>query len=283
MGSSDVAAALALGYLWFRVPATMRFRFVGERRQYTAGKDLILAVLGKIGTDGATYRCLEFGGPALEALTIDDRMALCNMAVEAGAKTCIVPVDATTRSWARDNAPGAYQEATTDPGAELECDVELDLSTIPPLIASPHSPDRVSPVGEVAGKRLDQVYIGNCANGTLTDLRQAASMLEGRRVARHVRCIVVPATQRIYLAALQEGLLDTFARAGATVSPPTCGACFGAHNGILAEGQRCLATTNRNYRGRMGDPGAEVFLANAYVAAASAVAGEIAEPESIAQ
>jgi len=281
MGSTDIAAALAMGELWFTVPATLRIEFRGARRPYVTGKDLILHLLQRLGVDGAAYQSMEFGGPGMAGLGMDERMALCNMAVEAGAKTCIVPPDDTTRAWALSAPGGAGVIEHGDADAVYADRLDVALETLPVLCAQPYSPGNVAPVAEVRGVRVDQAYIGNCANGTLTDLRQAAAILRGRKVARGVRCVVVPATRNIYRQALAGGLIDIFAEAGALVSPSTCGACAGLSTGVLAEGQVCVATTNRNYRGRMGDPDSQVYLANAHVAAASAVAGELIHPEAL--
>jgi 3-isopropylmalate/(R)-2-methylmalate dehydratase large subunit len=283
MGSTDIAGAIALGELWFMVPETMRFEFFGEKPSLVTGKDIILNVLRDITTDGATYRCMEFGGSAVATLSMDERMAICNMAVEGGAKTCIVPADEVTRAWAAQTFDGTYEAVTSDAAAEYVDVRRYDLSRLEPLCAQPFSPDNVAPVRDVKGVGIDQAYIGNCANGTITDLRQAASVLKGRKVAKGVRCVVVPATQRIYRQAMREGLIETFLDANVVVSPPTCGACAGLHNGVLAPGQVAVATTNRNYRGRMGHADSKVFLANAYVAAASAVAGELVDPREVLQ
>ncbi|MCW3475669.1 3-isopropylmalate dehydratase large subunit [Limobrevibacterium gyesilva] len=283
MGSSDIAAAMALGELWFKVPETIRVTMTGARRRYVTGKDLILQVLGAITADGATYKCLEFQGDTIEGLNLDERMALCNMAVEAGAKTAFVPPDDKTRHWAREKHGdgGMAQAVWSDPDATFQTSLDFDAGAVEPLCARPYAPDNVAPVAATAGVRLNQVYIGNCANGTLTDLRQAAEILAGRRVAKGVRCIVVPATRQIYRDAMREGVLEILAAAGAIIGPSTCGACAGLHMGVLAEDQVAVATTNRNYRGRMGAHSSQVYLANAYVAAASAVAGELIHPAEV--
>lgn len=281
LGSTDIAAALALGRAWFMVPASIRVELRGRPGPCVTGKDVILHLLGTLGADGATYQCLEFGGEGLAALTMDERMAVCNMAVEGGAKTGIMASDQVTAEWARSVLHDPPQIVAPDPDASYVSTVTIDLSSLEPLVARPHSPAHVAHVGAVAGVKVDQVYIGNCANGTLTDLRQAARVLTGRRLAPGTRAIVVPATQRIYRKALTEGLIETFVAAGAVVSPPTCGACFGGHMGLLGEGEVAVATTNRNYQGRMGHAGARVYLANAYVAAAAAVAGEIVDPRHV--
>jgi len=284
MGSTDIAAAIAMGEVWLRVPQTIRCVLKGTRNPFVTGKDFILNILRDITTDGATYHCLEFTGPAMAQITMDERAAICNMAVEGGAKTCIVPFDDTTREWADQKFPGQEHKIVhSDPDASFLSVREYDLSKLEPLCAQPYSPDNVTEVTHVGDIAVDQVYIGNCANGTITDLRQAASVFKGREVAENVRCIVVPATQRIYKQAMHEGLIDIFIDAGAIISPSTCGACAGLHNGVLASGQVAVATTNRNYRGRMGAPDSKVFLANAYVAAASAVRGRIVHPLEVLQ
>lgn len=281
VGSSDIAAALALGEAWLMVPGTSRFQFTGRRRPFVTGKDLILAVLDKIGVDGANYQAMEFGGEGLADFNMDERMALCNMAVEAGGKTGLVVPDRVTAAWVGERLPGPWQLISPDGDASYAATHRLDLGTLGPLVARPHSPGNVAPLDEVRGTRVDQVYIGNCANGTITDLRQAAAMLKGRRVAAHTRAIAVPATQEIYRQALREGLIAQLVEAGVAVSTPTCGACFGGHMGLVADGEVVVATTNRNFRGRMGHSGAAIYLANAYVAAAAAVAGEIIDPAEV--
>lgn len=284
MGSSDVAAAMALGEVWIKVPETIRVDYTGTPGPHVTGKDLILAYIARSGVDGATYAALEFTGPAVAALALDERLALCNMAVEAGAKTGMVAADETTLRWLTERAPWTTPEAFgPDPDAEYEQRCDIDLTGLRPLVAAPSSPGNVKSIDELAGSvRVDQVYVGNCSNGTMTDLRQLAGMLRGRRVAPGVRLIIVPATQRIYREALGEGLIETFLEAGAMMSAPTCGACFGGHTGILAEGEVAVTTTNRNFRGRMGDPESSVYLANAYVAGAAAVAGELIDPAEVA-
>lgn len=281
LGSTDIAACLALGTFWQRVPGTIVVEFVGEKRPFVAGKDLILAVLGEIGVGGGTNTALEFVGEGAEALSLDERLAVANMAVESGAETGLFPADETTAAFLGGRTDAAWTGERSDPDAETVGRVRIDLSTLGPLVALPHLPGNVVPVEEVRGRKIDQVYIGNCANGTMTDLRQTAEVLAGRRVHRDCRAIVVPATQSVYRQALAEGLLDVFVEAGAVVSTPTCGACFGGHMGVLAAGETAITTTNRNFRGRMGSPDAEVHLANAYVAAAAAVAGEVVHPADV--
>jgi 3-isopropylmalate/(R)-2-methylmalate dehydratase large subunit len=279
LGSTDVAACLAFGEFWQVVPGTIRVEFTGEKRQFVTGKDLILAVIGEIGVGGATNGALEFVGDGAAALSIDERLAVSNMAVEAGAETGFFPADEKAAEYLADRTERPWQPDESDSDAEFARELAIDLSGLPPLIALPHLPGNVVPIDEAAGTKIDQVYIGNCSNGTMTDLRQTAEVLRGHSVHPNTRMIVVPATQRIYREAMSEGLLDVFVEAGAMVSTPTCGACFGGHMGVLGAGERAITTTNRNFRGRMGSPEAEVHLANAYVAAAAAVAGEIVSPE----
>ena len=280
-GSTDLAAAMAMGELWLRVPETIRIEIGGRKGRFVSGKDVILSVLRRIGSDGALNAALEFGGPGLASLNVDERMAVANMAVEGGAETCILEADDQVAAYlAARNADGGAPVAPDD-GASYLATHRIDLDTLEPLVAMPPSPANVVPLSQAGAPRIHQVYIGNCSNGTLTDLRQTAAVLKGRKVARDVRMIVVPATQQIYRAAMREGLLDIIAEAGASISPPTCGACFGGHMGILAAGETAVATTNRNFRGRMGHPDSRVFLANAWVAAAAAVAGELVDPAAI--
>jgi len=283
MGSSDIAAAMALGEVWVRVPETIRVDYRGTPGSWVTGKDLILAYIAQAGVDGANYAALEFCGEAVDALSLDGRLALCNMAVEAGAKTGMVAADATTLEWLAARVPEADPAAlAADPGASYDRRTSIDLDGMRPLVAAPSSPGNVHPIDELAGTvKIDQVYVGNCSNGTMTDLRQLAEMLRGKQVAPGVRLIVVPATQRIYREALQEGLIEVFLDAGAMMSAPTCGACFGGHTGILAAGEVAVTTTNRNFRGRMGDPESSVYLANAYVAGAAAVTGELVDPAQV--
>jgi 3-isopropylmalate/(R)-2-methylmalate dehydratase large subunit len=281
LGSTDIAACLAAGSFWQAVPGTIRVEFTGEKQRFVTGKDLILAVIGEIGVAGGTNMALEFVGEGAEALSIDERLAVANMAVEAGSETGFFPADETVATYLEGRTTRPWTAESSDPGAEFAQTVHIDLDALPPLVAMPHSPGNVVPLDQAVGQRIDQVYIGNCSNGTITDLRQAAEMLRGRRVAAHTRAIVVPATQRVYRQALAEGLLDLFAEAGALVSAPTCGACFGGSNGILAPGEYAITTTNRNFKGRMGSSEAGVHLANAWVAAAAAVAGEIVDPAEL--
>jgi 3-isopropylmalate/(R)-2-methylmalate dehydratase large subunit len=281
MGATDVAGCMAMGSFWQIVPGTILVELAGEKRGFVGGKDLILAVIAETGVGGATNMALEFVGDGASALSIDERMAVSNMAVEAGADTGLFPADDVTAAYLEGRTGRTWSAERSDPDAEVAGRVRIDVTALEPLVAAPHSPGNVVPLAEVLGTRIDQVYIGNCANGTMTDLRQAADMLRGRRVHDRCRAIVVPASQRIYRQALAEGLLDLFVEAGCAVSTPTCGACFGGHSGVLAAGETAITTTNRNFKGRMGSPEAGVYLANAWVAAASAVAGEIADPAEL--
>jgi len=261
-----------------RVPETIRVELTGRVGRFVTGKDVILSVLRLIGSDGALNASLEFGGPGLQTLNVDERMAVANMAVEGGAETCILEADEQVAAYLGERGAPRGEPVAADPGSSYLATHIIDLNGLDPLVALPPSPANVVPLPQAGGVSVQQVYIGNCSNGTLTDLRQTAAVLDGRNVARGVRMIVVPATQQIYRAAMKEGLLDTIAAAGASISLPTCGACFGGHMGILAAGETAIATTNRNFRGRMGHPDSKVYLANAWVAAAAAVAGEIVDP-----
>lgn len=281
LGSTDIAYCLSFGEFWQTVPQTIRVEFTGEKRRFVSGKDLILAVLAEIGVGGGTNAALEFVGDGAEALSVDERLAVANMAVEGGAETGLFPADETTRAYLSGRSDTQWTAEASDPDAEFAQTLRIDLSALDPLVALPHLPGNVVPVSEAAGIKVDQAYIGNCSNGTMTDLRQAAEVLRGQRVHPDCRLIVVPATQRIYREAMQEGLLDVFVEAGAMVSTPTCGACFGGGMGVLGAGERAVATTNRNFKGRMGSNEAEVHLANAYVAAAAAVAGELVDPAGV--
>jgi 3-isopropylmalate/(R)-2-methylmalate dehydratase large subunit len=281
LGSTDVASCLAFGEFWQAVPGTIQVEFTGRKGRWVSGKDLILAVLAEIGVNGGTSQVLEFIGEGAEALTMDERLAVANMAVEAGSETGIFPADATTAAYLEGRTDRPWSAERSDPDATFAGRVTIDLDTLPPLVARPHSPGNVAPLDDAAGTKVDQVYIGNCSNGTMTDLRQAAELLRGRQVHPDVRVVIVPASRAIWREALAEGLLDVFAEAGAMVSTPTCGACFGGGMGILAAGETAVATTNRNFRGRMGGKDSKVYLANSHVAAAAAVAGELVHPEAV--
>ena len=282
LGSTDIASCLALGSFWQAVPETIQIGLAGRPGSFVTGKDVILAVIGQIGVGGGTNAVLEFVGPGAEGLSIDERLAVANMAVEAGSETGIFPADVAAETYLEGRARTTWSAERSDPDATFRQRLDIDLSALEPLVALPHLPGNVTPVSDAGGVAIDQVYIGNCANGTMTDLRQAASILGGRKVHRRTRAIVVPATQAIWRKAADEGLLDLFVEAGVMVSTPTCGACFGGGNGALAAGENAVTTTNRNFRGRMGSPEAGVYLANAWVAAAAAVAGELVHPAVIA-
>jgi 3-isopropylmalate/(R)-2-methylmalate dehydratase large subunit len=282
LGSTDIGSCLALGSFWQAVPETILVELSGTTAQWVTGKDVILAVLAQTGVGGGTNAVLEFVGPGAASLSIDERLAVANMAVEAGSETGIFPADEKVAEYLEGRARWPWRAERSDDDAEFRQRIRIDLSALEPLVALPHLPGNVVPVSEAAGIPVDQVYIGNCANGTMTDLRQAASILAGRRVHPRTRAIVVPATQAIWRQAAAEGLLDAFVEAGAMVSTPTCGACFGGSNGVLAPGENAVTTTNRNFRGRMGSPEAGVHLANAWVAAAAAVAGELVHPREVA-
>ncbi|MEW5762061.1 MAG: 3-isopropylmalate dehydratase large subunit [Bacillota bacterium] len=281
IGSTDLAAAMALGETWFRVPPTIRFVYEGELRPWVGGKDLILHTIGQIGVEGARYCAMEFTGPVIAGLDMDGRFTMANMAVEAGAKNGIIPPDAVTEAYVRARARRPYRLYAGDPDASYLEVYTFDVSNLEPQVAFPHSPANVRPVWEAREVRIDQAVIGSCTNGRLGDLRLAARVLAGKKVHPDVRLIIIPGTQEIYRQALEEGLLSIFLAAGAAVSTPTCGPCLGGHMGILAAGERAVATTNRNFVGRMGHPASEVYLANPAVAAASAVAGRIAHPEEV--
>ncbi len=284
VGSTDLAAAMALGEVWLRVPESIRFIYSGKLRPWVGGKDLILYTLGRTGVDGAHYKAMEFSGDAIEALSMDDRFTIANMAIEAGAKNGIMEPDEKTLEYAREvsNGQRCYTAFTSDPDARYSATYEFDVGSIGPQVALPHSPANSKPVEELEKTPIDQVVIGSCTNGRYEDLRVSASLLKGRRVHPTVRLIVIPATQAIYLKALEQGLLATFIRAGAAVSTPTCGPCLGGHMGILGEGETALATTNRNFLGRMGHRSSKVYLSGPAVAAASAILGRIAHPEEVA-
>lgn len=281
VGSTDMAAAMATGKLWFKVPAAIRVRLEGKLSPHVSGKDLILHLIGEIGVDGARYESLEFCGEGVSSLSMDDRFTICNMAIEAGAKNGIFPVDERTLRYIREHGNRSFQSFEADPDARYEREILLDLSKLRPTVAFPHLPENTKEIGSFPPISIDQVVIGSCTNGRLQDIREAGEILKGRKVAKNVRCIVIPATQRIYLEALEEGWIKAFIEAGAVVSTPTCGPCLGGYMGILAPGERCLSTTNRNFIGRMGDTSSEVYLASPAVAAASAVTGRISSPDEL--
>ncbi len=279
VGSTDLAAAMAIGEAWFKVPSTMRFEYKGTLPRWVGGKDLILYTIGQIGVSGARYRAMEFAGPAIAELSMDGRLTMCNMAIEAGGKCGYVQPDEITFKYLEGRVRGDYNVVFSDQDARYEKVFKFDVSDLEPQVAFPHSPENAKPVSEAAGLKIDQVVIGSCTNGRLEDLRAAASVIKNKKVNSKVRMLIIPATQQIYRQALEEGLLAAFIDAEAVVSTPTCGPCLGGHMGILAHGERALATTNRNFVGRMGHPESEVYLSGPAVAAASAVAGKIVHPE----
>jgi len=281
VGSTDLAAAMATGKVWLRVPESLRFRFTGRRGQWVTGKDLILYTIGRIGVSGALYRAMEFTGEVIEGLPMDDRLSMCNMAIEAGAKNGLIAADATTRAYVEGRFRRKAVYYTSDPDAAYAETFDWDVSDLGPVVACPNLPENVKPVEALSDVRLDQVVIGSCTNGRLSDLEIAARILKGRKVAAGVRCLIFPATPRIEREALRAGYLETFLEAGAVVNPPSCGPCLGGHLGILAEGEVALATTNRNFTGRMGHPKSQVYLSNPAVAAASAVTGRITHPDAV--
>jgi 3-isopropylmalate/(R)-2-methylmalate dehydratase large subunit len=281
VGSTDLGAAMVSGESWFRVPETIRVIFNGELDSWVGGKDLILHLIGRLGVDGARYQALEFAGPVIQNLPMDQRFTMSNMAVEAGAKAGLIEPDELTEAYVKERAQRKYTVYHCDPDAAYQRIHELDITGMGPQVACPHSPGNVKPVEELAGVAVDQVVIGSCTNGRLDDLRQAARILEGRQIASSVRAIVIPATPAVYRQAMDEGLIETFMEARAVVSTPTCGPCLGGYMGILAHGEKAVATTNRNFKGRMGHPDSELYLASPAVAAASAVAGRIIHPQDV--
>ncbi len=278
VGSTDFAAAMITGRCWFRVPETMRFVLNGQPGPWVGGKDVILSIIGRIGVDGALYRAMEFTGEGVRYLGMSDRLTVTNMAIEAGAKNGIFPFDAETRAFAEARMRRPYTIYESDPAAVFVETHQVDLASLEPVVALPFLPENVRPVSEVKGMKVDQVVIGSCTNGRIEDLRVAASILKGRRVAKGVRLIVIPATPMIMLQAVAEGLVEDIMTAGGAVSTPTCGPCLGGYMGILAQGERAVSTTNRNFVGRMGHPESEVILSSPAVAAATAVAGSVADP-----
>ena len=286
MGSTDFAAAMAWGRVWLRVPESIRFVYSGRPQPWVTGKDLILHTIGLIGVDGALYQAMEFAGEAIEALSMDERFTMCNMAIEAGGKNGIVGFDEKTTQYLQARPEGsrarlAGKVFASDADAEYARVLEIDASAVPLTVSKPHLPSNAVAAGDLANVTIDQVVIGSCTNGRLEDLRQAASILRGKKVHPDVRAIILPGTQQVCLDAIADGTMQALIEAGCAFSTPTCGACLGGHMGVLAEGERAVATTNRNFVGRMGHPGAEIYLASPYVAAASALAGHIATPEQV--
>ena len=280
VGSTDMAAAMASGLNWFRVPDAIKVELSGKLQPNVSGKDVILHLIGEIGVDGALYQSLEFTGEGVSELSMDDRFTISNMAIEAGGKNGIFPVDEKTMEYIKGRFEREPKVFEADEDAEYARIVKIDLSTLKPTVSMPHLPSNTKTAEEVAGLHIDQVVIGSCTNGRISDLRTAASILKGKKVADGVRCIIIPATQQIYLQCVEEGLVRDFVEAGCVVSAPTCGPCLGGHMGVMADGERAVATTNRNFVGRMGHTGSEVILASPAVAAASAIAGCIAVPEA---
>lgn len=281
IGSTDMAAAMATGKAWFKVPAAIKFILAGKPGAWVSGKDIILHIIGMIGVDGALYKSMEFVGDGLAHLSMDSRFTMANMAIEAGAKNGIFLVDEQTLAYVEEHSTKPYKVYAPDPDAEYEAEYTIDLSKVRPTVAFPHLPENTRTIDKVGDVKIDQVVIGSCTNGRIEDIRVAAGILKGRKVAKGVRVIVFPATQRIYLQALREGLIEQLIEAGAVVSTPTCGPCLGGHMGVLAKGERAVTTTNRNFVGRMGHPESEVYLASPAVAAASALTGRISNPEEI--
>ena len=281
VGSTDLAAGMATGEAWFKVPSTIKFVYRGKLNKWVGGKDLILHTIGLIGVDGALYQAMEFTGPAISELSLDGRLTMANMAIEAGAKCGYIEPDATVLEYVQARAAREYEPVYGDADANYERVIEIDVDNLEPQVAFPHLPSNVRNVSEAGDINIDQVVIGSCTNGRIEDMREAAAILKGRRVHPQVRLIVIPATQEVYQQAMQEGLLQIFIEAEAAVSTPTCGPCLGGHMGILAPGERGLATTNRNFVGRMGHPESEVYLCSPAVAAASAINGNIVSPEEV--
>ncbi|NLY84522.1 MAG: 3-isopropylmalate dehydratase large subunit [Acholeplasmataceae bacterium] len=281
VGQSDVGAAMASGTTWFKVPAAIKVELKGKLPRYVRGKDIILTLIGMIGVDGARYQSLEFFGDGIGELEMSDRFTICNMAIEAGAKNGIFPVDAKTLEYLKGSVTRDFAAVEPDSDAAYTREVTIELDELVPVVAYPHLPENVHPVSEAGGIRIDQAVIGSCTNGRLEDLAQAAEVLKDNKVHPDVRCIIIPATQEIYMEAMKRGYIDIFIEAGVAVSTPTCGPCLGGYMGILAHGERAVSTTNRNFRGRMGHVDSEVYLASPYVAAASAVMGRIAGPEEV--
>ncbi len=281
MGSTDIAAAMATGDIWMKVPPTIKLVYHGSPRKWVSGKDLILYTISDIGVDGALYSAIEFTGKAIDSLPMDSRFTMANMAIEAGAKAGIFRVDNKTLDYVKLRAKRPYTVYEPDKDAEYSRVIEYDTSAIEPQVALPHSPANTKPVSQVGNIEIDQAVIGSCTNGRLEDLKIAARILKGRKVHPGVRCIIIPGSPQVYLDALTEGLIEIFIKAGAVVSPPTCGPCLGGHMGVLGDGERCISTTNRNFVGRMGSPKSEVYLSNPAVAAASAIMGRIISPKEI--
>ena len=281
VGSTDMAAGMATGQAWFKVPEAVKVTLTGKLNPYVSGKDVILHLIGLIGVDGARYMSLEFGGDGVKEISMDGRLTIANMAIEAGAKNGIFPVDDVTRAYLAGRVTRPWQAVDPDPDAEYAREVVIDLADVPPTVALPHLPSNTKPAADCSDLAIDQAVIGSCTNGRIEDLRAAAQVLRGHQVSDRVRCIVIPGTQQIVRQAIDEGLVSVFIDAGAIFTMPTCGPCLGSHCGVLADGERCVSTTNRNFVGRMGHTGSEVILASPAVAAASAVLGRVATPDEV--
>mgnify|MGYP004486052657 FL=1 len=281
VGSTDMGCGMITGQAWFKVPSAIKIELTGKLSKWVSGKDVILHIIGMIGVDGALYRSMEFAGDGVASLSMDDRFSIANMAIEAGAKNGIFPVDDQTIAYMKEHSQKEYKIFEADEDAEYDEVIKIDLSSLKPTVAFPHLPENTKTVDEAGEVAIDQVVIGSCTNGRISDLREAASVLKGRKVADGIRAIVIPATQSIYMQAIEEGLVQTFIEAGAVVSTPTCGPCLGGHMGCLAKGERAVSTTNRNFVGRMGHVESEVYLASPAVAAASAVTGKISQPSDL--
>lgn len=281
VGSTDMAAGMVTGKAWFKVPSAIKFVLTGKMKKWVSGKDVILHIIGKIGVDGALYKSMEFSGDGVKNLTMDDRFTIANMAIEAGAKNGIFPVDELTLEYIKEHSTKPYKVYEADEDVLYDEVIEINLSELEPTIAFPHLPENTRTIGETGEVKIDQVVIGSCTNGRISDIRVAAEIMKDRKVAPGIRAIVIPATQEVYLTALKEGLITTFVQAGCIVSTPTCGPCLGGHMGVLAAGERAISTTNRNFVGRMGHTESEVYLASPAVAAASAITGKISSPEEL--
>ncbi len=281
VGSTDMAAGMVTGKAWFKVPAAIKFNIVGKKAPWISGKDVILHIIGMIGVDGALYKSMEFTGEGIKNLTMDDRFTIANMAIEAGAKNGIFPVDDLTEEYMKEHSVKKWTKYEADPDAEYDEEYTIDLSLLKPTVAFPHLPENTKTIDETGDIKIDQVVIGSCTNGRISDMRIAADIMKNKKVAKGLRVIVIPGTQDIYLQMIKEGLTEIFIKAGAVVSTPTCGPCLGGHMGVMAAGEKCVSTTNRNFVGRMGHVDSEVYLASPAVAAASAITGKISSPAEI--
>ena len=281
VGSTDMAVGMARGVAWFKVPSALKFVLKNKPAKWVSGKDIILHIIGMIGVDGALYKSMEFAGDGLQYLTMDDRFTIANMAIEAGGKNCIFPVDDNTIEYVKEHSNKEWTKFEADEDAEYDAVYEIDLSKLRPTIAFPHLPENTKTVDEAKGLEMDQVVIGSCTNGRISDMRIAAQVLKGKKINPNIRAIILPGTQKVWLQCVEEGLAQIFVEAGCVFSTPTCGPCLGGHMGILAKGERALSTTNRNFIGRMGHPESEVYLASPAVAAASAITGKITDPEEV--